>query len=110
MAGSTRPVRNRWKRSCAFMSRIVRLGFSGLLVLIGLASLAVIVSPLTLPAWVPCLVGATAACAVGGLLALPLSRKLPWGWKMASRLERFQTALKTLRSPALVARTTLLSL
>lgn len=82
---------------------------SGVLVLVAMACVGVVLSPLALPTWIPWFVAGVGCCAVGGLIALPFANKIRWRPQMASRLERFQTALKTLREPKLVAHTTLLS-
>jgi len=60
------------RRLAAFLSVFVDR-FSGLLVLMGLACVADLLCPIALPFWVGASVWATAACAVVGLVSLPMA-------------------------------------
>jgi uncharacterized membrane protein YbhN (UPF0104 family) len=94
------------RRLAAFLSVLLdRL--AGLLVLLGMACLAVTLSPLDLPAWIPLSIWG----AVGGaLVGLPLLPHLAGrGKKGALRAEQVRTAFALFRSPRLVAGTALLS-
>jgi uncharacterized membrane protein YbhN (UPF0104 family) len=81
--------------------------FSGLLVLLGLACLAVLLSPRTLPAWIPGVVWGATACAAVVLAATPwLARR---GERFTRPLRNVRLALHALRAPRLLLPTTLLS-
>jgi uncharacterized membrane protein YbhN (UPF0104 family) len=81
---------------------------SGLLVLLSLACAGVLLSPLALPAWIPGLVWSATGCTALGLAAAPwLARR---GQQSSGLLRKVGVALDTLRSPRLLAGSTLLSL
>ncbi|MCI0463436.1 MAG: flippase-like domain-containing protein [Gemmataceae bacterium] len=95
------------RRLAAFASVLLdRL--SGLLVLLALACVALVLTPLDLPVWVPWFVWGTVLCAVLGMAALPLLAGR--GEKAASRRRRLRAALSVIRSPRVLAGTTLMSL
>jgi uncharacterized protein (TIRG00374 family) len=81
--------------------------FSGLVVLLSLACLGVLLTPLELPAWIVWFVWSTAGCA-----ALIVAG-VPWVAKLQKRatglLRKMQLALKALRSPRLIVGSTILS-
>jgi uncharacterized membrane protein YbhN (UPF0104 family) len=81
---------------------------SGLLVLLGMACVALVLSPLELPVWVSLFVWGSAAAALLGLAALPLLAG--YGTKGASRRARLAEALVAIRSPRVLLGTTLMSL
>lgn len=81
--------------------------FSGLLVLIAVACLAVLLSPLTLPWWIPCAVWSIGGVTACGLAALPLLTR--GHFVPARRREQLRVMLDALHSPRTFARATLLS-
>jgi uncharacterized membrane protein YbhN (UPF0104 family) len=81
---------------------------SGLLVLLAMACVATLVCPLELPAWIPWSVWGTAASAVVGLALLPVIARRSKHAKL--RASQLRSAFAMLRSPRLLAATTLLSL
>ena len=95
------------RRLCAFLSVLVdRL--SGLLVLLGLACVAIIFCPVPLDTWIVASVLGTAGCAVLGLISLPMAARWtqPFG-----RLRRLVEGVRLYQSkPTLLALTTGLSL
>ncbi len=95
------------RRLAAFASVLLdRL--SGLLVLLALACVALALTPLDLPAWIPWFVWGAVGCSVLGLAALPLLAGR--GEKAASRRQRLRAALGVIRSPRVLVGTTLMSL
>jgi uncharacterized membrane protein YbhN (UPF0104 family) len=82
--------------------------FSGLVVLLGLACVGLVLSPLTLPGWIAWFVWGT-ACTAAAAIALA-----PWlartGSRWASPLQKVQLALTALRAPRLLASSTILSI
>ncbi len=95
------------RRMAAFVSVFLDR-VSGLLVLLALACVALVLTPLTLPAWVGWFVWGSAACALLGLAAVPLLAG--HGEKGASRRQRLLAALTVIRSPRVLVGTTLMSL
>lgn len=95
------------RRLAAFASVFLER-FSGLLVLIAVACLAVLLSPRTLPWWIPCAVWAIGGGAVCGLAATPLLTR--WRLVPARRREQLRDLLDALHSPRTLARATLLSI
>ena len=81
---------------------------SGLVVLLGMACVALLISPLELPAWVSLFVWGSAGAALLGLAAVPLLAG--YGAKGASRRARLGAALTAIRSPRVLVGTTLMSL
>jgi glycosyltransferase 2 family protein len=82
---------------------------SGLLVLLGMACVALALSPLdNLPPWVSLFVWGTTGAALVGLAVLPVF--VGRGRQGASRRERLGTALAAIRSPRVLLSTTLMSL
>ncbi len=94
-------------RRLAALAAVFLDRLNGLVVLIGMACLAVTVAPLALPAWVPLSVWGIAGCAALGLAALPVAHRL--GLLPAGRREQVGTMVGLLRAPGVVARATLLS-
>jgi uncharacterized membrane protein YbhN (UPF0104 family) len=81
---------------------------SGLLVLLALACLAVTLSPLDLPVWIPWSVWALCAAILGGVAALPL---LAGYMKQGElRTQQVKTVLATFRQPRLFLISTVLSI
>ena len=81
---------------------------NGLLVLIVMACMAVLLSPVALPEWIPLSVAVIAGAGVLGLATLPLavrSRRLP-----AKRARQLQTMLHLLKEPRTLLAATLLSI
>jgi uncharacterized membrane protein YbhN (UPF0104 family) len=95
------------RRLAAFVAVLLdRL--SGLVVLLAMACVATAVCSLDLPAWIPGSVwGATGGTALG-LLLLPLAASRSQRARL--RVRQLRSALDTLRSPRLLATTTLFSL
>jgi uncharacterized membrane protein YbhN (UPF0104 family) len=81
---------------------------SGLLVLLAMACVALVLSPLALPAWVSLFVWGSVAVSLLALAAVPLLAG--HGARGASRRARLAAALTALRSPRVLAGTTLMSL
>jgi glycosyltransferase 2 family protein len=83
---------------------------SGLLMLLALACVAVALRPknLLLPAWIPWTVWGTAGGIVSGLALLPLLARRSQRARLRAR--QLRSVFDTLRSPRLLAATTLLSL
>jgi uncharacterized membrane protein YbhN (UPF0104 family) len=81
---------------------------SGLMVLLLMACVAVLLSPLPVPRWVMWFTYGTAGCAVLGLTALPLLAR--HSEKVSVRLRRLRGALLALRSPRVLLLSTLSSL
>lgn len=95
------------KRRLAAFAAVLLDRLNGLLVLIAMACLAVALSPLELPAWVPGSVWGIAGCAALGLAALPVAvrfRLLP-----LQRREQLATMVQLLKAPRVCAEATLLS-
>jgi glycosyltransferase 2 family protein len=94
-------------RKLAALAAVFLDRLNGLLVLITMACLAVALSPLDLPAWIPWSVWGIALAAACGLALLPLasrSRFIP-----APRRQQLQTVVRALRDPRTFLRATLLS-
>lgn len=88
---------------CVFLDR-----FSGLLVLLALACLGVLLSPVALEPWIVWSVYGMAGSCVAGLTLLPtVARWLRFGDR---RVQTIRAALGILRQPGLLARTTFLSI
>ena len=81
---------------------------SGLLVLLTMACVAALFSPLQLEPWILWFVYGTAACAVVGLTTAPLLAQ--HSERAAARLHRLRSAWAALRSPRVLLVSTLLSL
>jgi glycosyltransferase 2 family protein len=81
--------------------------FNGLLVLIALACLATVLSPVELPPWIPWCVWGLVGGTVAGLALLPLVAR--WSWLPPLRREQMQTVLLALRAPRALVGATLLS-
>jgi uncharacterized membrane protein YbhN (UPF0104 family) len=96
------------KRRLAAFASVFLDRLSGLLVLLGMACVALVASPLDLPAWVSLFVWGSAGGSLVALAALPLLAG--HGAKGATRRERFGAALAAIRSPRVLLLTTLLSL
>jgi uncharacterized membrane protein YbhN (UPF0104 family) len=95
-------------RKLAAFASVILERLNGLFVLVALASTAVLLSPMELPAWISASIAMIAGCGVLGLLLLPLvvrSGRLP-----APRLRQLQTMLQLLRAPRTLISATLLSL
>jgi uncharacterized membrane protein YbhN (UPF0104 family) len=86
---------------CVLLDRL-----SGLAVLLAVAALGVVLSPVALPAWVVGSVGGVWACALLGLALLPLVARLGGA---SGQARRVLDALAVVRSPRLLVWTTLLS-
>jgi uncharacterized membrane protein YbhN (UPF0104 family) len=95
------------RRLAAFMA-VVLDRLSGLLVLLGMACVAAAVCPLDLEAWVPWTVWGAAGGTALGLALVPLAASR--SQRVRVRARQIWSALGTLRSPRLLAGTTLLSL
>lgn len=95
------------KRLASFLSVFVER-LSGLIVLVALACVAVLVSPLPLPAWMHWSVWTALVCGITVLVTLPLLVR--WGPSGLLRMQKVQALLELLRSPRLIITTTLLSL
>jgi uncharacterized membrane protein YbhN (UPF0104 family) len=80
---------------------------SGLLVLLVLACMAVLLSPVPLEAWIPWSVWGMTASAALGILVLPLAAR--WFRLGAYRVQQIETAMSLLRRPRVFLGTTLLS-
>lgn len=91
----------------AFVSVLVDR-ISGLIVLMTLASIAVIVQFGNLPWWIPVSVWGAAGGMVLGMALLPWCAR--WGKNGHLRVKQVQTMLQLLRQPGLLAQATLLSL
>lgn len=87
---------------CVFLDR-----FSGLLVLLALACLAVLLSPVTLAPWIVWSVYGMAASCLAGLALLPTLAR--WARLGDVRVLKIRAAVAILKRPGLFARTTLLS-
>lgn len=87
---------------CVFLDR-----FSGLLVLLALACLAVVLSPVTLEPWIVWSVYGMSASCLAGLALLPTLARLARLGDV--RVLKIRAALGILKQPGLFARTTLLS-
>ena len=95
------------KRVSAFASVLLdRL--NGLMVLVGLAFVAVLLSPLDLPAWITISVWVIAGCTLGGLASLQIVARL--GRLKGTTREQLSTAVRLLGVPRILACTLLLSL
>ncbi|HZU37487.1 MAG TPA: lysylphosphatidylglycerol synthase transmembrane domain-containing protein [Gemmataceae bacterium] len=81
---------NSGRRAEAFVS-VFADRLTGLLVLVMLACLAVVLSPVAMPPWVPACVWTVAGCTVAAVVALPLVTR----W--THRFTRFQPAAKAIR-------------
>jgi uncharacterized membrane protein YbhN (UPF0104 family) len=95
------------KRRLAAFAAVLLDRLNGLFVLIAMTVLAVALSPLELPAWIPWSVWGIAAAAVLGLAALPAAgrfRLLP-----LQRREQLATMVQLLRAPRVCAQATVLS-
>ncbi len=80
---------------------------SGLAVLLALACLAVMLSPLDLPVWMPWTIGGLGAAMIAGLAALPLlAGRFPNG---SQRAQQIKSLLAIFRRPRLLLATTFLS-
>jgi uncharacterized membrane protein YbhN (UPF0104 family) len=95
------------RRLAAFVSVFLDR-VSGLMVLVSMACVALVLSPLALPAWVAWCVWGAAACAVVGLATVPLLAS--YGRNGAARRQRVRAALAVMRSPRVLVGTTLASL
>jgi uncharacterized membrane protein YbhN (UPF0104 family) len=95
-------------RRLAALAAVFLDRFSGLLVLLALACAGVLLSPRELPAWITGFVWSTSACALLGILAVPVLAR--WGGGMSQRLHKVRLALATLMAPRLLAASTILSL
>lgn len=95
--------RHTGRRRTSFLSVLIdRL--SGLVVLIGLAAAATLLSPVPLPIWIPLSVAAAAGGIGTGLLSLPyLARRRFLGDKFAALAGELRAALPSLLWPAPVA-------
>jgi uncharacterized membrane protein YbhN (UPF0104 family) len=96
------------KRRLAAFASVFLDRLSGLLVLLGMACVALLASPLDLPTWVSLFVWGAAGGSLVALAALPLLAG--HGAKGATRRERLRATLAALRSPRVLLVTTLLSL
>ncbi len=81
---------------------------NGLMVLVAMACVAVLFSPIALPEWIPWSVAGIVVCGVLGLAALPIA--LRSGRLPAHRQRQLQTMLHLLREPRTLLLTTGLSL
>ncbi len=98
------------KRRLAAFATVFLDRLSGLLVLLAMACVALVASPLRedLPGWVSLFVWGSAGGSLVALAALPLLAG--HGANGATRRERFRAALAAVRSPRVLVLTTLLSL
>jgi uncharacterized membrane protein YbhN (UPF0104 family) len=95
------------RRAAAFVT-VVLDRLSGLVVLLSLACVGVMLSPLELPAWIVWFVWLTAGCAVFTICGVPwLSRMRN---PIARPLTKMRQALKALSAPRLLVGSTVLSL
>jgi uncharacterized membrane protein YbhN (UPF0104 family) len=104
------------RKLAAFLSVFIDR-FSGLLVLLALACVAVAVCPIALPVWVYASVWGTVGAAVAGLIALalydgrfPLAMKVPGAKRVLSKLDALKASSAVLLRPRLLLSTTALSL
>ena len=81
---------------------------NGLLVLLAMACTAVLLSPISLPAWIPISVIGIVGVGVLGIAALPLA--LRFGRLPAKRVRQLQTMLHLLKEPRTLIAATLLSI
>ncbi len=94
------------RRLAAFLTVLLdRL--SGLLVLLGLACLGVVFSPVSLESWIPWSVVGMTVAFLGGVAMLPLLAR--WFHLGEGRVEQIKTAMTLIRRPRLFLETSLLS-
>jgi uncharacterized protein (TIRG00374 family) len=104
------------RKMAAFLSVFIDR-FSGLLVLLTLACVAVAVCPIALPTWIYASVWGTVGAAVAALIALvicdwrfPLASKVPGAKRVLGKLEDLKASSTVLLRPGLLSSTTALSL
>ncbi len=95
-------------RKLAALASVFLDRLNGLLVLIAVACVGVLVSPIALPVWITLSVWAIAGCAAFGLAALPLLQR--WDRLPPNRREQLRTTLQLLSVPRVIASATAMSI
>jgi uncharacterized membrane protein YbhN (UPF0104 family) len=95
------------RRKLAAFASVVLERLNGLMVLIAMACVGVLITPVALPSWVQISVACIAGCAVLGIVSLPIVQR--WDRLPLQRRQQLQTMLGLMRIPQLISRATLLS-
>ncbi len=99
---------NKSGRKLAALASVFLERLNGLLVLIALACVGVLVSPMPLEPWIHAAVWSVASCAVAGVIALPIAARTKW--LSDPRRHQLQTVVGLLKLPKEMAVATLMSI
>src|SRR5438132_469783 len=108
MRGSTSSAANRTNRRSSSVNKLLRCTVTGLVVLVGLACVAVTLSPLELPPWVRLSVYGSLAAGAAGVLGL--AAVAHWGRLPGARGQQLKLMWQIVRAPRSLAVTSFLSL